>query len=98
MSDGTAVIAVFSRHAEADAAIRKLAKSGLDMKHFSVIGRGYHSEEKVVGFYNVGDRMKLWEKTAHSGAAYGPPLRWNPVHDAGRRARDGTRPSCLDGF
>jgi hypothetical protein len=46
MSDGTAVIAVFSRHAEADAAIRKLAKSGLDMKHFSVIGRGYHSEER----------------------------------------------------
>jgi hypothetical protein len=30
------------------------------MKHLSVVGKGYHSEEKVVGFYNTGDRIKFW--------------------------------------
>jgi hypothetical protein len=30
------------------------------MKHLSVVGKGYHSEEKVVGFYNIGDRIKFW--------------------------------------
>ena len=30
------------------------------MKHLSVIGKGYHSEEKVVGFYSAGDRIKFW--------------------------------------
>jgi hypothetical protein len=30
------------------------------MKHLSVVGKGYHSEEKVVGFYNAGDRVKFW--------------------------------------
>ena len=29
------------------------------MKHLSVVGKGYHSEEKVVGFYNTGDRIKF---------------------------------------
>jgi hypothetical protein len=30
------------------------------MKHLSVIGKGYHTDEKVVGFYNMGDRVKFW--------------------------------------
>ncbi len=32
------------------------------MKHLSVIGKGYHTEENVLGFYNVGDRVKFWGK------------------------------------
>ena len=32
------------------------------MKHVSVVGKGYETEEKVVGFYNVGDRIKFWGK------------------------------------
>ncbi|WP_136415790.1 general stress protein [Herbaspirillum sp. ST 5-3] len=62
MSHHHAVVAVFAHHEEADAAVRKLAEAGLDMKHFSVVGKGYHTEEKVVGFYNTGDRMKFWGK------------------------------------
>jgi hypothetical protein len=42
--------------------VRKLIERGFDMKRFSVIGKGYHTEEKVVGFYNIGDRMKMWGK------------------------------------
>jgi hypothetical protein len=30
------------------------------MKNLSVVGKGYHSEEKVTGFYNMGDRVKFW--------------------------------------
>ena len=63
-----AVVAVFSQHTDADAAVRKLAGSGFDMTHFSIVGKGYHTEEKVVGFYNMGDRMKFWGK---NGAFWG---------------------------
>lgn len=68
MTKNHAVVAVFEDHNGAEAAIRKLAESGLDMKHFSIIGKGYHSEEKVVGFYNAGDRIKFW---GQNGAMWG---------------------------
>lgn len=72
MSDHDAVVAVFADHSGADAAIRKLANAGLDMKHFSVVGKGYHTEERVIGFYNAGDRMKFWGKNgAFWGAMWG---------------------------
>src|SRR5579859_8149572 len=54
------VIAVFPVHDAADKAVKKLAAAGFDMKQLSVVGKGYHSEEKVVGFYNMGDRVKFW--------------------------------------
>src|ERR1700679_156422 len=54
------VIAVYSDHNAAEDAIKKLAASGFEMKNLSVVGKGYHSEEKVVGFYNTGDRVKFW--------------------------------------
>ena len=54
------VIAVYSDHSAAEDAIKKLAASGFEMKNLSVVGKGYHSEEKVVGFYNMGDRVKFW--------------------------------------
>jgi hypothetical protein len=58
MTANDLLIATFDDHREADSAVRKLIESGFDMKHFSVIGKGYHTEEKVVGFYNTGDRIK----------------------------------------
>ncbi|MGC3014788.1 general stress protein, partial [Enterococcus faecium] len=59
---------VFVYHQDAEDAVRKLAASGFDMTHFSIVGQGFHSEEKVVGFYNVGDRIKFWGK---KGAFWG---------------------------
>jgi hypothetical protein len=32
------------------------------MKKLSIVGKDYHPEEHVVGYYNVGDRMKVWGK------------------------------------
>ena len=60
MEQSNTVVAVFADHQAAELAIKKLAQDGFEMKHLSIIGRGYHTEEKVVGFYNVGDRVKFW--------------------------------------
>lgn len=60
MQTDDAVAAVFATHAEAEAAIKNLAGQGFEMKHLSLIGKGYHTEEQVTGFYNLGDRIKLW--------------------------------------
>ncbi len=54
------VIAIFDDHQEAEAAVKRLAAAGFEMKNLSVVGKGYHTEEKVVGFYNIGDRVKFW--------------------------------------
>ena len=55
-----AVVAVYGNHAEADTAIKQLASEGFAMKHLSLVGKGYHTEETVAGFYNLGDRVKFW--------------------------------------
>jgi hypothetical protein len=62
MLQNESVIAVFGEHQEADAALKKLASAGIALVNLSVVGKGYHSEEKVVGFYNVGERIKFWGK------------------------------------
>ncbi len=54
------VIAVFADHQAAEAAVKELAAAGFEMKNLSVVGKGYHTEEKVIGFYSMGDRVKFW--------------------------------------
>lgn len=68
MSKCNSVVSVYPSHPAAEAAIKELQKSGFDMKKLSIIGRDYHTDEHVVGFYNAGDRMKAWGK---SGAFWG---------------------------
>ena len=53
-------IAVLPNHLAAEAAIKKLAQAGFDLKSLSVVGKGYRTEDRVVGFYNVADRVTLW--------------------------------------
>ena len=60
MEKPEAVVAVFADHAAAEAAVKKLNLAGFDIKHLSVIGKGYHVDEKVMGFYNQGDRIRFW--------------------------------------
>jgi hypothetical protein len=64
----SSVVAIFSGHGQAEAAIKELQNSGFDMKQLSIIGKGYHVEEQVVGYYNLGDRLASWGKT---GAFWG---------------------------
>ena len=62
MSKQNSVVGIYNVHTEAENAVKELQKSGFDMKKLSVVGKDYHTEENVVGFYNVGDRMKFWGK------------------------------------
>ena len=38
------------------------------MHKLSIVGKGYHIDKQVVGYYNTGDRMKYWGKV---GAFWG---------------------------
>src|ERR1700677_4812636 len=83
MDDTNAVVAVFDTHPEADEAVRELQKSGFDMKKLSVVGKDYHTEEHVVGYYNAGDRMKHWGKLGAFwgglwGLLFGAAFFWVP--------------------
>ncbi len=60
MENTDTVIAVFAAHPAAEVAIKKLTTAGFEMKNLSVVGKGYHTDEKVIGFYNTGDRIKFW--------------------------------------
>jgi hypothetical protein len=62
MAENTAVVAIYNSHTEAEASIKELQRSGFDMKKLSIVGKDYHTEEHVVGYYNAGDRMKVWGK------------------------------------
>ncbi len=44
-------------HTTAEAAIKELERSGFDMKKLSIVGLDYHTDEHVVGYCNIGDRM-----------------------------------------
>jgi uncharacterized membrane protein len=61
-TDNNSVIGVFDSHAKAEAAVKALERSGLPMKQLSIVGKDYHSEEHVVGYYNAGNRMAYWGK------------------------------------
>ena len=62
MAQNSAVVAIYNSHTEAEASIKELQRSGFDMKKLSIVGKDYHTEEQVVGYYNAGDRMKFWGK------------------------------------
>ena len=60
MNESNSVIAVYNSHTEAEQAVAKLGAASFDIKKVSIIGKDYHSEENVVGYYTTGDRMKSW--------------------------------------
>ncbi len=59
---------LYDTHAQAEQAVAELQTSGYDMKQLSIVGQGMHTEERVVGYYNLGDRMLSWGGT---GAFWG---------------------------
>jgi uncharacterized membrane protein len=68
MSATNSVVAVYDSHDEAERAVKALQQAGVDMKCLSIAGRGTHTDEQVVGYYNTGDRMMHWGK---AGAFWG---------------------------
>ena len=57
-----AMVAVYNTHTEAEAGIKELQKAGFAMNKLSIVGKDYHSDEHVVGYYNTGDRMRYCGK------------------------------------
>jgi hypothetical protein len=55
-------VGLFNSHEDAENAVKELQKCGYDMKKLSVVGKDYHTEENVIGYYNTGDRMATWGK------------------------------------
>jgi len=62
VSTGSATVAVFQNHEDVAAAVKQLADNKFDITKITVIGRGFHTEDHVAGFYNSGDRVKFWGK------------------------------------
>ena len=62
MSETNSVVAIYDTHIQAEEAVKELQRSGFDMKKMSIVGKDYHTDEHVVGYYNTGDRMKYWGK------------------------------------
>ena len=82
MEDYDTVVAVFVDHRQAEAAVKKLAASGFDNRHISVVGRAYDDDAKFGGFYGASDRIKFWGEL---GAFWGGLWR-QPVLFSQRRA------------
>jgi len=62
MSKQNSTVAIFRDHTGAEQAVKELQKAGFDIKKLSLVGKDYHSDEHVVGYYNTGDRMRYWGK------------------------------------
>jgi len=83
ISDPKAVVAVYNTHSDAEVGVRELQKAGFDTKKLSIVGKDYHTEEHVVGYYNAGDRMKYWGKMGALwggfwGLLFGAAFFWVP--------------------
>lgn len=84
MSKTDFTVAVFDTHTLADAAVRRLAHAGVDMKQISIVGRDYHTEEHAIGYVNAGDRARFFGKLGAfwgglAGLLLGSALMFIPV-------------------
>ena len=84
MSKTDITVAVYDSHTQAEDAVHKLAKADFDMKTISILGKDYHSEEHVVGYFNTGDRARFFGKLGAfwgglAGMLFGSALMFVPV-------------------
>jgi len=83
MSGKNSAVAVFATHEQAESAIRELQKDGFNMKKLSIVGKDFHTEEHVVGYYTTCDRMSYWGKMGAFwggfwGLLFGSAFFWIP--------------------
>ena len=72
MSQENAGTAVCNTPVEAENAVHELQRSGFDLKKLSLAGKDPQADEKLVGFYNLGNRMQFWgEQGAFWGGMWG---------------------------
>jgi hypothetical protein len=92
MSEQNTVVAVYNTHIQAEAAIKKLQRAAFNITKLSIIGKDYHTDEHVVGYYTTGDRMKYWGRL---GALWGSV--WGLLLGAGFFAIPGVGPVLIAG-
>jgi uncharacterized membrane protein len=83
MKKNNSVVAVYATHMGAESAVKTLEHARFDMKKLSIVGRDFHTDEHVVGYYNTGDRMKVWGQAGAFwggmwGMLFGSALFWIP--------------------
>ena len=83
MNKSNSIVAIYPSHTAAEAAVKELQQAGFDMQKLSIVGRDYHTDEHVVGYYNAGDRMKYWGKQGVFwgglwGLLFGSAFFWIP--------------------
>jgi hypothetical protein len=64
------VVAIYTSHASAAAALSTVQRSGFDMSRWSILGKDVLAQEHAFGFYSAGDYMKFWA---------GPNAVWSSV-------------------
>jgi hypothetical protein len=62
MAQENASVAIYDVHTTAQEAVRRLHKSGFDMRKVSVAGRDGHSGNEIVGYYHDAGGMRYWGK------------------------------------
>lgn len=60
MSFEQTAVALYDTHEAAEAAVKELSRAGYDMRQLSIVGADYHTEQHVLGYYTLGQRMKKW--------------------------------------
>lgn len=78
------VLAVYRTQAEAQGAVKALQHASFDMRKLSIIGRDYHTEQDILGYYNMGDRARFWGKLGAfwgglAGLLFGSAFLFIPV-------------------
>jgi hypothetical protein len=73
---GNSVVAVYANHEQVEEAAKALQHQGYDMTKISVVGKDYHTEDQVNGFYSVQGAMEELRKLGAfwaelCGALYG---------------------------
>ncbi|MDQ6629039.1 MAG: general stress protein [Pseudomonadota bacterium] len=83
-SESGVAVAIYDTHTRAEEAVKALQHAGFDMKTISIVGKDYHSEEHVLGYFNTGDRMKFFGKLGAfwgglAGIFFGSAMMFIPV-------------------
>lgn len=84
MSKADIAVAIYDSHTQAEDAVHALARAGFNMKTISIIGKDYHTEEQVVGYFNAGDRARFFGRFGAfwgglAGMLFGSALMFVPV-------------------